>query len=51
MHAKLVENNDDIQFNEIFAFNNLFNDFFYQKQKILILFCHDIKLSIINAKL
>ena len=29
MHAKLIEDNDDIQFNEIFAFDDLFNDFFY----------------------
>ena len=29
MHAKLVENNNNIQFNEIFAFDDLFNDFFY----------------------
>ena len=51
MHTKLIKDSDDIQFNKIFAFDDLFNDFFYQKQKILILFCHDIKLSIINAKL
>ena len=50
MHAKLVENNDNIQFNKIFTFNNLFNDLFYQEQKISISFCHDIELSIINAK-
>ena len=25
MHAKLIENNDDIQFNEMLAFNNFFN--------------------------
>ena len=50
MHAKLVEDNDDIQFNKIFAFDDLFNNLFYQKQKILISFCHDIEFSIINVK-
>ena len=29
MHAKLVENNDYIQFNEMLAFDDFFNDFFY----------------------
>ena len=29
MHAKFVKNNDDIQFNEMFAFDDLFNDLFY----------------------
>ena len=50
MHAKFIKDNDDIQFNKMFAFNNLFNDFFYQEQKILISFCHDIELLIIDAK-
>ena len=50
MHAKFIKGNDDIQFNEMLAFDNLFNDFFYQEQKILISFCHDIELSIIDAK-
>ena len=49
-YAKLIKNSDDIQFNEMFTFDNFFNDFFYQEQKILILFCHDIELSIINAE-
>ena len=50
MHAKLVENNDYIQFNEMFAFDDLFNDFFYQEQKISISFRHDIEFSVINAE-
>ena len=29
MHAKFIENNNNIQFNEMFAFDNLFNDLFY----------------------
>ena len=29
MYAKLVKDSDDIQSDEIFAFNNLFNNFFY----------------------
>ena len=51
MHAKFVENRNNIQFNEIFAFDNFFNDFFYQRQKILISFYYNIKFSIINAEL
>ena len=50
MHAKLIKDNNNIQFNKMFAFDNLFNDFFYQEQKILISFCHDVELLIINAK-
>ena len=50
MHAKFIKNNNDIQFNKIFTFDDLFNNLFYQEQKILILFYHDIKLSIIDAK-
>ena len=50
MHAKFIKNNDNIQFNKMFAFDNFFNDFFYQKQKISISFCHDIELSIIDAE-
>ena len=50
MHAKLIKDSDDIQFNKIFAFDNLFNDFFYQEQRISILFCHDIKFLIIDAE-
>ena len=50
MHAKFIKDNDDIQFNKMFAFDDFFNNFFYQEQKISILFCHDIKFSIINAK-
>ena len=51
MHAKFIKNNDNIQFNEMFIFDNLFNDFFYQKQKISISFYHDIELLIIDAEL
>ena len=50
MYAKLIKNNDNIQFNEIFTFDNLFNDFFYQKQKISISFYHDVKFLIIDAE-
>ena len=50
MHAKFIKNNDDIQFNEKFAFDNFFNDLFYQEQKISILFCHDIEFLIIDAE-
>ena len=50
MHAKLIKNNNDIQFNKMFAFNNFFNDFFYQKQRISILFYYDIEFSIIDAE-
>ena len=31
MHTKFIKNNDNIQFNKMFAFDNFFNDFFYQK--------------------
>ena len=31
VHTKLGENDDNIQFDEILAFNDLFNDLFYQK--------------------
>ena len=31
MHAKFVEDRNDIQFNKMFAFDDLFNDFFYQE--------------------
>ena len=51
MHAKLVKDSNNIQFDKIFTFDNLFNDLFYQKQKILISLCHDFELLIINAKL
>ena len=50
MHAKLVENNNYIQFNKMFAFDDLFNDFFYQRQKISISLRHDIEFFIIDAK-
>ena len=50
MHAKLIKNNDNIQFNEMLTFDDFFNDFFYQKQKISISIRHNIKLSIIDAK-
>ena len=50
MHAKFVESNDNIQFNEIFTFDNFFNDFFYQEQKISILFYYNIEFSIIDAE-
>ena len=51
MHAKLVKDNNNIQFNKIFEFDSLFNDLFYWKQKILISFCHDVEFSIIDANL
>ena len=51
MHTKFIKNNNDIQFNEMLAFDDLFNDFFYQKQKVLISLRHDIEFSIINAEL
>ena len=50
MHVKLVENNNNIQFNKMFAFDDLFNDLFYQKQKISISLYYDIKFLIINAE-
>ena len=50
MHAKLIKNSNNIQFNEMLAFDNFFNDFFYQKQKISISLYHDIEFSIINVK-
>ena len=50
MHAKLIESSDDIQSSEMLAFDDLFNDLFYQKQRISISLCHDIKLSIIDAE-
>ena len=50
VHAKLVENNDYIQFNKMLAFDDLSNDLFYQKQKISISLRHDIELSVINAE-
>ena len=50
MHAKFIESSDDIQFNEMLAFDNLFNDLFYQKQRISISLCHNIKFSIIDAE-
>ena len=50
MHAKLIKDSDDIQFNEMFTFDNFFNDLFYQGQRISISFYHDIELSIIDAE-
>ena len=50
MHTKFIEDSDDIQFNKIFAFDDFFNDFFYQEQRISISLRHDIKFSIINAE-
>ena len=49
-HTKFIKNSDDIQFNEIFTFDNLFNNLFYQKQRISILLYHDIEVSIIDVK-
>ena len=50
MHTKLVEDSNDIQFNEMLIFNDFFNDFFYQEQRISISLRHDIKFSIINTE-
>ena len=50
MHAKFIKDSNDIQFNKMFTFDNLFNDFFYQEQKISISLCYNIEFLIINAK-
>ena len=50
MHTKFVKDSDNIQLNKMFAFDTLFNNFFYQEQKMLISLYQNIKFSIIDAK-
>ena len=50
MRTKLIKSNDDIQFNEMLTFDNFFNNFFYQVQRVSISLHHDIEISIIDAK-
>ena len=50
IHAKFVESDNDVQFNEIFEINNFDQCFFNQRYKIFIAFDDDIELSIINAE-
>ena len=50
IHAKFVENDYDVQFDEIFEINNFNQRFLDQKYKISIAFDNSIELSIIDAK-
>ena len=50
IHAKLVEDCNDVKFEDVFAFDNLDQNFIDERYEISILFDQSIKLSIIDTK-